>query len=366
MYGVSQETVSADDIEKYSLTEKNRTQQIKDIKQFTGVEEVALLTTDLRNEYYLHVDETIFKHGDLLRYLCEFTEKPLKEVILETYSKFNEDVIRHLFSIASGMEAIPKGSIEPLKSTEEALTLSREENTIGFVLKDLFERAIEYAREIRMLPSMAPINQVDASKSVRLLKEELSDFRSKRFVLFGNGYEVCHLAKTLLCASAESVTIANANYQASEMIVRELENWEISDKEEHLRKIHVSDLNDVLYRLASADGIIISSSVKHAWFSEELINQMKELRQTKKKQVIVDLSDAQEEYLFAHQSMLRYYHINDSEKENYTDEAKEEALTYFDESLLYATDNFMKRYEQFMDRKERTSVFSKPISEVGS
>lgn len=77
MYGVNQETVSIDDLDKYKLDKTTQIQHLKDIRSFSGVEEVVLLSTPARNEYYLHVDETQFKHGDLLRYLAQFTNKPL-------------------------------------------------------------------------------------------------------------------------------------------------------------------------------------------------------------------------------------------------------------------------------------------------
>lgn len=364
MYGVSQDTVSVDDIEKYSLNEEARAKHILDIKQFCGVEEVVVMSTEFRNEYYLHVNETTFKHGDLLRYLSEFTEKPLKEVILETYSKFNEDVIRHLYSLASGMDAVPKGTINTLRSTENALSLSKRENTIGFVLKGLFEKAIEYAREIRILPQVAPLNQVEVSQSIRIMQEQLSGLQNKKFVLFGHGYEVIHLAKTLLYAEASSVTVANDNYQKSLDISDELNNWNICNKGNYLRKVHLADLN-VAYRLSSADGIIVSSSINRSLLTQDLFSAISEMRHTKKMQVIVDLSYSQEKHLIHQNPTLHYYNVGINNGREYSKQQIEQAILYFDESLLHATDRFMEAYHQFIDRREITSIFTKRTSDVG-
>jgi glutamyl-tRNA reductase len=366
MYGVNQETVSSEDIEKYSLTKEIQEKQMDDIKRFTGVKEVALLCTNLRNEYYLHVDETIFKHGDLLRYLADFTEKPLKEVILETYSKFNEDVICHLFSVACGMESKPMGTLEPLASTEEALILAREKGTVGFVLKDLFEQAIQYAERIHQLPEMDALNQGKVSQSIRYIREYLEECAGKQFVLFGEGYEVTQLTKSLLSWHAESITIANAHSSLSEQTVEEINPLINKESSLETRVLHAADLDNALYRLASADVIFVSSFVKHAWLSEDLLNQVKELRQTKKTQLILDLSDAQEEYLLAHQPQIDYVKIADIMQKEYSEEEKEQALTYFDESLLHATDHFMSNYQEFLGRKDSTSMFTKLVPEVGS
>lgn len=365
MYGVSQETVSIEDIEKYSLTKETQAKQLYDIKQFRGVEEIVLLSTEQRNEYYLHVDETQFKHGDLLRYLSEFTNKSLKEVILETYSKFNEDAIRHLFSVASGMETRPTGKIQPLAATEEATALAHKEKTIGFVLKDLFQQAIQYAHKVHLLPVLAPLNQAEAAKCIRLVQTQCESIKDKQFVLFGEDEEMIHLARLLLTLNAESITVANANYESSETVCSMIQSWEVEEESEPLRRIYPTQLKDVCYRLASADAMIVSSSVQHAWLSKELLDEMKELRQTKKAQVVVDLGEAQEEYLLSHESDLNYIKLSDKEQDEFTEEEKEEAVTYLDESLLHATDHFMERYNQFTEKKETHTFFTKMVPETG-
>lgn len=367
MYGVSKETVSADDIGKYRLNEQTRAKHIQDILEFTGVEEVALMSSGFRNEYYLHVNETIFKHGDLLRYLSDFTEKPLKEVILETYSKFNKDVIRHLFAVASGIDATPKGTICSLRSAEDALTLSKEENTIGLVLKELFERAIEYAREVRVLPQFAPLNQTEVSRSIRILQNKLSGLANKNFTLFGNSYEVLHLAKTLLCAEASSVTVANTNYEESLSILNELKKWNKYRNGNDLHKIHAADIQHLPYRLAAADGIILSSTEQYNCLTEELFSEVSIMRQTKKIQIFVDLDDSQENFMLVSQPEVQYYTVCSTNKKITTDEQQqEEAMMNFDESLLHATDRFMDSYQELMSHNEVASIFKKPTSGVGN
>lgn len=361
MYGVNQETVSIDDIDKYSLTPSAQANQIRDIKQFRGVKEVVLLSTDLRSEYYLHVDETLFKHGDLLRYLAKFTEKTLKEIILETYSKFNEDVVSHLFSVTSGMETRPKGKIQPLMAAEEALAIASNERTASFVLKDLFKTAVKYGQENYLRPAIAPIKEAEISKCLNSLRKDTGRLVGKKFVLFGDDKTIVHLSKVLLYSKAESITIANANGEANNCVIEKLSEWQLDDQESRMRKIHAVDLRNVGYRMANADVMIISSSVQHAWFSKQLLRETKELRQTKKMQVVIDMSTSQEEFILSDEARIQYVRLDDLKNGSYTEEEKEVALTYFDESLLNATDRFMEKYREFIERKDTTSIFSKLV-----
>src|SRR5699024_6783732 len=154
MYGVNKETVIKEDVNKYRLYKNKKINQINEISKFDGVEELIILTNDFRNEYYLYVNETVFSHGEFLRYLAEQTDKSLQEIILETYSKFNEDVLRHLFEISSGYLSNPIGSFNILKSVEKAICFAKKMNTSGDVLLKLFNDAIELTYNFKLNESI--------------------------------------------------------------------------------------------------------------------------------------------------------------------------------------------------------------------
>src|SRR5690625_3265565 len=155
-----------EDVVKYRLSEPEKKVQMNDINKLQGVEEIVVLTNDFRNEYYLYVNETTFSHGDFLRYLAEKTDKNLQEIILETYSKFNEDVLRHLFEISSGYLSNPIGSFNILKSVEKAICFAKKMNTSGDVLLKLFNDAIELTYNFKLNESIQPLNRSTISNYV--------------------------------------------------------------------------------------------------------------------------------------------------------------------------------------------------------
>src|SRR5690625_1909468 len=166
MYGVNKETIMKEDVDKYRLFGDQKQIQMNDISQFDGVEEIIVLTNDFRNEYYLYVNETIFSHGDFLRYIADKTDKTLQEIILETYSKFNEDVLRHLYEISSGYLSEPVGSFNILKSVEKAICFAKKMNTSGDVLLKLFNDAIELTYNFKLNESIQPLNRSTISNYV--------------------------------------------------------------------------------------------------------------------------------------------------------------------------------------------------------
>src|SRR5690625_3643600 len=151
MYGVNKETIMKEDVDKYRLFGDQKQIQMNDISQFDGVEEIIVITNDFRNEYYLYVNETIFSHGDFLRYIADKTDKTLQEIILETYSKFNEDVLRHLYEISSGYLSEPVGSFDSLESVEIAVHYVELLYTCGHILQNLFHEEFLFSFYLRFV-----------------------------------------------------------------------------------------------------------------------------------------------------------------------------------------------------------------------
>lgn len=363
MYGVNQDTVSVEDIDKYKLSETQKIKHLLDIKRFPGVEEICIMSSNLRSEYYLNVDETTFKHGDLLRYLSAFTGKPLKEIILETYSKFNKDVVNHLFTVVSGMESRTKGSYTTLSHAENALNLGAKEGTLGFMLKDLFKSAIKFSRKMRLSETMKPLYNAQPSRAIEMLKDTNGELDGKKYVLFGNGYDVIHLAKLLLSLNVQSLTIANEDAFISRKMVSSLREWiDLTVEGECTTRFHAADLVSVCYRFSNADGIVLSPSFDCDCLTSDMLKKVETIRQTKKIQVIVDFNENNRAAFESLGHLVSYTSFNDYSFKEFSDEEFNQAGVYFDENIIQVTEKFMENYQLINEKyaqehlKELTST----------
>ena len=61
----------------------------------------------------------------------------------------NEDAIKHLFHVASGMDSMVIGETEILGQVKDAYKLANENKSINSSLKRLFEFAFSVAKEVR-------------------------------------------------------------------------------------------------------------------------------------------------------------------------------------------------------------------------
>lgn len=362
MYGVNRDTVSSQDIHRYSLTQSARREHLHDIAAFNGVKEVVLLVTDSRNEYYLFVDEKDFKHGDLLRYLSHYTDKMLEEVILETYSKFNEDVVKHLLHVSSSIELSTNHTSEPVDVIDNALMNAVEEQTAGNVLHTLFKKAVDFSLDLCERQSLEPLLQGDVSRAVRLIRTTQNSHGANHYLVIGSEGLTNQVIKHLSGTDQGSLTVLNRSHE-SEQSVDELKQWlQITNQSNLLKNIHLVDSSQLLYRLAKSDVIIIGPSEKNLWISAELINEMKILRPTLKRQLFFDFSFSQDETVFSRYNELIYKHIDDEPKKVFLDEKVEAAHTAYDELISVMTNQYMIHYNQLQECHPITPAIKKELN----
>ena len=350
MYGVNKETVMKEDVEKYLLTEQNKKIQMNDISKFDGVEEIAVLTDDFRNEYYLYVDETVFSHGDFLRYIAEKTNKTLQDIILETYSKFNEDVLRHLFEITSGYSSQPQGAFSILWAVEKAITLANTLHTSGPVVYKMFKKAIYLAYALKLEKTIKPLNQSLLSKYIYLLQERMNHLEKKHYLVSGDDLQVYFLTKLLIFAGAQTVTIIQTSEFESQ---RQFERIKYYLDDSERTKIYPATEKSLCYRLSKADAAILNTA-KIKLFDEKILEEVTIIRQTKKVQYLVDTREEGLNDLKFPELDLQY--IDGSINISYNDDEENEAFVAFDEELNDHIERFMNFLEE-MQVTERTESF---------
>ena len=340
MYGVNKDTVMKEDTEKYFLDNNNRQNQMQDIASFDGVEEIAVLSNDFRNEYYLYVDESTFSHGDFLRYIAEGTNKSLQEIIIETYSKFNEDVLRHLFEVATGFISEPIGSIIALGSVEEALYFSKKVKTIGEVITSMFQNAIELAYELKLDISTKPFNLTKLSDYIYLLIEQMNGLEKKNYLVSGTDLEVYFLTKVLLKADANSISIIHNDESEAErqtLLVKRVLN-EIDQT-----KVYPVTSKSLYYRLSKVDTVILDTN-KINICDETIREEVAIIRQTKKIQYLIDTGDNPGIELLYPNLDIRV--INAKNNHLYSEDELTNANVIFDEKLSIHVREFMEYLEK--------------------
>lgn len=343
MYGVNKETVTKEDADRYKLTNEKKKAQMNDILELDGIEEIVVLDSDFRNEYYLYVNELIFSHGDFLRYLSDQTGKSLEEIILETYSKFNEDVLHHLYEIASGYFTNPQGCFEILDSVRKALDFARKLKTTGEVLFKLFTETIELAYSLKLNADLQPLNDNQLLKYVYLLENKMETLENKNYILAADDFELIILTKILLTAGAQTVTITHTD---EEKLEKQFDKLKASFIELEMTKLSMANSKSLNYRLAKADAVILGVADFNL-LEEEIRDEVSAIRQTKKIQYLIDTSPNPIKKMDDKKSDIQV--IDSDVTFSYNDEEQEQAIRVFEEILSSKIEKFMKYFKKFQN-----------------
>lgn len=356
MYGVNRDSVSADDIHKYRLDDRTQTQHLKDIAEFIGVEEVVLLITENRNEYYLYVDEKQFKHGDLLRYLSQFTGKTLEETILETYSKFNEDVVKHLMSISSNVATSSNQLCESIEVIDHALVHAHTHQTVRTVLHSLFKTVVEFSLSLCDKETIEPLLQSDIYRSIKRIKSSVSHKKSVDYLVLGHHPITEQIMKNIIGKTNATVTFIDRIDYVNE-IDDHFKQWlTMMEQANLINDIQCVGMNQLLYRLSKADVVIIGPEIQHSWISQEILNDVHVMRPHAKVQQFFDFSQTQDETVFHSFKHIDYTHISDEPVKVFPDDKVEESITAFDDILSDWAKRYMNGYEQLQVEEMPTLV----------
>lgn len=358
LYGANQNSTSHDDIQKYLLSDEEAETQLNELKRLDGVDELIIYNNEWFTEYYFLVDETLFQHGDFLTYLSEHTEKEIDEVILDTYSKFNDDLITHLLTVLVGM-GFEKDSVSFISDAEQALLVSEEvlENTF---LNQLFIQAIQFVSELHTSPELYDMFH---STTDMVLQQIVNCFRHlifTRFYLFGSEDYIVALGKMLYRNGAQHITLSSTDKTRDEKIVQSLNEWVGNLSSKPLKKNFYTpgNKNAQLYYLSSADGIIIEKTADDSDTDEKRLyeqfnhslQRVETLRHNKKKQCVFILNPGNGERCCDTMDQQFYYinpDVDEAETTLTIQPQLEAARGYFERQAELATEKLFASYKNY-------------------
>lgn len=319
MYGVNKNVLSEEDLQPYLLTETQVHDQLNDLSQLAGVMDIFILNSQELTEYYFNVDELTFQHGDFLNYMAQRVGRPVEQVILDTYSKFNGDIISHLYALLSGV-SLHTDQDQLLELVEHHLKQNSRTQSYPF-LNHLVHSIIQ-----RVTTSRADeyYFEIFRSKSDLVLQAFIQTFgpiSQRRFFLYGLGKNIVPLAKKLYRNGARHLTL-NCLDQDSQTLADDLNHW-ISDvlRADLQRSFFSADHPFTeLYYLSMADGIYIDEDLNQTqefsrdsirWVNQSL-EKIKQIRYNDKLQVFVGLdAHTSREDLLDDCQKLKTFDVND-------------------------------------------------------
>ena len=205
---LEQMTVTVDDLPKV----------LGGLSQADHLSEVVVLSTCNRVEVYAFAERFHGGYQDVREFLARHAGLAPEDVADHLYAYHDAEAVRHLFSVAAGLDSAVVGEHEILGQVRDAWDCSVGERTVGTVLGGLFRHAIEVGKRARSETSIGRGITSVSQAAVALADDRIGGIAGRSVLVVGAGEMAEGTVKSLVKAGASEIVVANRTHERAEQL----------------------------------------------------------------------------------------------------------------------------------------------------
>ncbi len=210
--GVSHHTASLALREKLAMPEGRATGVLSELRAGDGVHEAVVISTCNRTELYLVTPDAVEAESAALAVLARQAGIRPTELTDSLYAMRDTDAVRHLFSVAAGLDSMIIGEAEIQGQVKRAYELALVEGATGPITNRLFREALGAGKRVRTETGVGRSRVSVSSVAVELAAAMLGDLAQRRVLVIGAGETGELTARALRANGVETVFVANRRY----------------------------------------------------------------------------------------------------------------------------------------------------------
>ena len=232
-----------------------------------GLSELFILSTCNRTEIYGIAESA----QQLIELLCEQTKGSKSTFIELSYIKEGPEAIRHLFSVAAGLDSQILGDYEIVGQIKLAVKFSKEQGFIQAFTERLYNAVLQASKSIKNHTGLSGGTVSVSFAAVQCIKNHYDSLAEKQILLIGTGKIGRNTCKNLVdYLDTRKITLINRSEDKAFTLAEEM----------GLRSVSYENANE---EIAKADIIIVATN------SEQPIIRKADLIHSGKK-LLIDLS----------------------------------------------------------------------------
>ncbi len=266
--------------ERFWISEDRRYEALVQLSKAEGIEEVIVMATCNRTEFWLWANDVTLAANSVMRLLG--SDYGLKLCECEHfYRLLDEAALLHIFRVASSLDSMVIGEPQVIAQVKQAWQQAQKVGATSRFLDAVLQKALTVSKRVR---SETPIGNAAVSipyAAVELTRQILGTLENRKVLLLGAGKMSELSARGLLNHGASSVRVINRTLEHAAELATKLGGVAIPFEE---RWQH----------MAEADIIISSTSCPHTILSREEAEILVHERQARGRKdqplVIVDIA----------------------------------------------------------------------------
>ena len=245
-FGINHKTAPVDIRERVAFAPGKLTEALKDLVSRASVQEAAIVSTCNRTELYCDYSPSAQGDAAIVDWFREYHKLEKQDIEPYIFLHPDEDAVRHMLRVASGLDSLVLGEPQILGQIKEAYSSATTAGTMGGQLDRLFQHTFSVAKQIRTDTAIGASAVSVAFAAVSLAKQIFSDFPQHTALLIGAGETIELAARHLHQNNIGRMIIANRTVENAHALAEEFGAYAIT-------------LSDISNHLAEAD-IVISST----------------------------------------------------------------------------------------------------------
>ncbi|MDP3815748.1 glutamyl-tRNA reductase [Pseudomonas sp.] len=242
--GINHKTASVDVRERVAFTPEQLVEALQQLCQRTSSREAAILSTCNRSELYLEQDS--LSADEVLAWLANYHQLSLEELRACAYIHADDEAVRHMMRVASGLDSMVLGEPQILGQMKSAFAVAREAGTLGPLLGRLFQATFSTAKTVRTDTAIGENPVSVAFAAVSLAKQIFADLHRSQALLIGAGETISLVARHLHDQGIRRIVVANRTLERASNLAEQF-------------GAHAVLLADIPAELVNSD-IVISST----------------------------------------------------------------------------------------------------------
>lgn len=213
MIGLNHRTAPLEIREKISFPEEGLVRCLETLQDLSSLTEGLILSTCNRVEIYAATRDPERGVEEIKGFLAQQHHLHLLEFESTLYALQGEEVVRHIFRVASSLDSMVVGEPQILGQLKEAYRTARTTRTTGTLLNRLLHRTFSVAKRVRTETSIGDRAVSVSFVAVELAKKIFGHLEGREVLIIGAG-EMCELAaQHLVRGGVKGVTVTNRTWE---------------------------------------------------------------------------------------------------------------------------------------------------------
>jgi glutamyl-tRNA reductase len=217
--GINHKTASVDVRERVAFTPEKLVEALRLLCRNTSSREAAILSTCNRSELYLEQDG--LAADEVLQWLADYHQLSLEELRACAYIHADDEAVRHMMRVASGLDSMVLGEPQILGQMKSAFAVAREAGTLGPLLGRLFQATFSTAKTVRTDTAIGENPVSVAFAAVSLAKQIFADLHRSQALLIGAGETISLVARHLHDQGIKRIVVANRTLERASVLAEQ-------------------------------------------------------------------------------------------------------------------------------------------------